>query len=132
DRTGSERGGRPDRAGARPRGSGRAARRCGIRVMAEAAGTTGLLAFAEQVYPMLDRYSYYQLLRVPPSADIRAIRTSYYQIAAQLHPDRYVRLVDPDTRDRLESIYARINEAYRVLTNAEKRAAYDAGLAKGK
>jgi curved DNA-binding protein CbpA len=100
--------------------------------MAEASGPAGLLAFAEQVYPQLDRYSYYQLLRVAPDADTRTIRTSYYKIATQLHPDRYQNLVDEVTRDRLESIYARINEGYRVLTNGEKRAAYDSGLARGK
>jgi len=100
--------------------------------MAQASGPASLLAFAEQVYPMLERYSYYQLLRVAPNADTRAIRASYYKIATQLHPDRYENLVDPETRDRLVSIYARINEGYRVLTNGEKRAAYDAGLARGK
>jgi curved DNA-binding protein CbpA len=100
--------------------------------MAEASGAAGLLAFAEQVYPMLDRYSYYQLLRVAPNADTRAIRTSYYNIATQLHPDRYRNLVDERTRDRLESIYARINEAYRVLMSPEKRALYDEGLSAGR
>lgn len=100
--------------------------------MTSASGPAGLLAFAEQVYPALERYSYYQLLRVPQNADTRAIRASYYKIATQLHPDRYQSLVDPDTRERLETIYARINEAYIVLMNSEKRAAYDAGLVRGK
>ena|SRR5689334_9018752 len=100
--------------------------------MAQAVGPPGLLAFAEQVYPALDRYSYYQLLRVDPKADTRTIRASYYKIATQLHPDRYQSLVDAATRERLETIYARITEAYRVLTHADKRAAYDAGLAKGR
>jgi curved DNA-binding protein CbpA len=100
--------------------------------MTQASGPPALLAFAEQVYPALDRYSYYQLLRVPSTADTRTIRASYYKIAAQLHPDRYQNLVDPDTRERLVTIYARINEAYRVLTHGEKRAAYDANLGKGK
>jgi curved DNA-binding protein CbpA len=100
--------------------------------MTQGRGPAGLLAFAEQVYPALDRYTYYQLLRVDPRADTSTIRASYYKIAAQLHPDRYNNLVDPDTRDRLETIYARINEGYRVLMNGEKRAAYDAGLARGK
>jgi DnaJ-class molecular chaperone len=100
--------------------------------MTKPSGPPGLLAFAEQVYPALDRYSYYQLLRVDPKADVRTVRASYYKIATQLHPDRYQSLVDPETRERLESIYARINEAYRVLTNYDRRAAYDAGLAKGR
>jgi DnaJ-class molecular chaperone len=100
--------------------------------MAQGTGPPGLLAFAEQVYPALDRYSYYQLLRVDQRADMRTIRASYYKIATQLHPDRYANLVDPATRERLETIYARINEGYRVLMHAEKRAAYDAGLAQGR
>jgi DnaJ-class molecular chaperone len=100
--------------------------------MAQPSGPPGLLAFADQVYPALHRYSYYQLLRIDPKADVRTIRASYYKIATQLHPDRYQSLVDAGTRDRLETIYARITEAYRVLTNPDKRAAYDAGLAKGK
>jgi curved DNA-binding protein CbpA len=95
-------------------------------------GEAELAAFARQVYPGLDRYSYYQLLRVPPEADAGAIRASYYRIAGQLHPDRYHRMADPRMRDQLESIYARICEAYRVLTSPEKRAAYDRGLAQGR
>jgi curved DNA-binding protein CbpA len=95
-------------------------------------GAAELLAFARQVFPNLERYSYYQLLRVAPNADLRAIRSSYYKIAAQLHPDRYHTLPDASTKDQLETIYARISEAYRVLTSPDKRPAYDRGLAKGK
>ena len=91
-----------------------------------------LVAFARQVYPGLDRYSYYQLLRIAPGADRDAIRASYYQIAAQIHPDRYFGLADPATRDQLETIYARVCEAYRVLLNPDKRGAYDRGLAQGR
>ena len=94
-------------------------------------GTVELAAFARQVYPGLDRYSYYQLLRVSPDADGRAVRVSYYSIAAQLHPDRYHNLSDRVIREQLESIYARVCEAYRVLVNPVKRAAYDRGLAQG-
>src|SRR6185436_5809926 len=119
-RGGRQRARHHDRAGG---GAGHRARRAGAdhgrhrrtvqrrelteSTMAQASGPAALLAFAEQVYPMLERYSYYQLLRVSLSADTHAIRTSYYKIATQLHPDRYQNLVDPETRDRLESIYAR-------------------------
>jgi curved DNA-binding protein CbpA len=95
-------------------------------------GEAELAAFARQVFPGLDRYSYYQLLRVPPEADGRAIRASYYKIAGQLHPDRYHSLANAKLRDQLETIYARITEAYRVLTSPEKRTAYDRALAQGK
>ena len=71
--------------------------------MAQASGPASLLAFAEQVYPVLERYSYYQLLRVAPNADTRTIRASYYKIATQLHPDRYEKLVDPETRGKIRT-----------------------------
>jgi DnaJ-class molecular chaperone len=95
-------------------------------------GPAELTAFARQVYPALDRYSYYQLLRVAPTADARTIRASYYKIAAQLHPDRYFNFPDTSTRDQLETIYARVCEAYRVLISPDKRVSYDRGLAQGK
>src|SRR3954471_5171102 len=98
---------------------------------AETPGPAELIAFARQVMPVLDGYSYYQLLRVPPTSDTRTIRASYYKIAAQLHPDRYFSILDSTTRDQLESIYARITEASRVLTSGEKRAQYDESLKKG-
>jgi DnaJ-class molecular chaperone len=91
-----------------------------------------LLAFARQVYPGLDRYSYYQLLRVEANADQSRIRASYYKIANQLHPDRYFNLLDTAAREQLETIYARVCEAYRVLLNPEKRGLYDRGLSQGR
>ena len=91
-----------------------------------------LAAFVQQVYPQLDRLSYYQILRVPAAATAAVIRASYYQIAAQLHPDRYHSLPDPVLRDQLESIFARVTEGYRVLVDSQKRAAYDRQLAAGR
>jgi DnaJ-class molecular chaperone len=97
----------------------------------ETPGPAELTAFARQVLPLLDGYSYYQLLRVPPESDARTIRASYYKIAAQLHPDRYFGILDEQTREQLETIYARVCEAYRVLSSNEKRAMYDESLKKG-
>jgi curved DNA-binding protein CbpA len=97
-----------------------------------AGGNDQLAAFARQVFPELDRYSYYQLLRVDHNADAARIRASYYRIAAQLHPDRYHNLADATMREQLETIYARVCEAYRVLLNPEKRGQYDRGLGQGR
>lgn len=91
-----------------------------------------LAAFAGRVYPTLGQRSYYQLLNVQPGADVDAIRAAFYKLAQQLHPDRYHVLPDEQARQKLEAIYARITEAYRILTSPEKRGAYDKGLAQGK
>jgi curved DNA-binding protein CbpA len=94
--------------------------------------TANLRAFADRVYPALDERSYYQLLNVDAAAELGAIRAAYYKIAAQLHPDRFHSLGDAALKDRLETIYARNCEAYRVLSHAERRAAYDRELAGGR
>ena len=90
-----------------------------------------LRMIADRVFPTLDGRSYYQLLNVADSADAPTIRTAFFKLAAQLHPDRFHNLPEAALKDCLETIYARIGEAYRVLSNAERRAAYDRGLAAG-
>jgi len=90
-----------------------------------------LRAFVEEVHPDLDLYSYYQLLELEPSASAAHIRAAFYRQAARLHPDRFAGLAEPGLRDKLVAIYARIAEAYKVLSDSRKRAAYDAGMAQG-
>jgi curved DNA-binding protein CbpA len=97
----------------------------------QASSVAELTTLAQQIYPKLDRTSYYDLLRVTGTATLSDIRASYYRIALALHPDRCQALQDATLRDQLESIYARVNEGYRVLLNPDKRAAYDRGLAAG-
>lgn len=94
--------------------------------------TAKLAAFANRIHPGLDRMTYYQLLNVPPAATVTAIRASFYQAAGQVHPDKYHSLPDEALKERLETIYARITEGYRVLTTPEKRHVYDKMLAEGK
>jgi curved DNA-binding protein CbpA len=91
-----------------------------------------LRAYADRVYPTLGERSYYEVLNVPATAPLQAVRAAFYKLAAQLHPDRFHSLADVGVRERLETIYARVGEAYRVLGNPEKRAAYDKALAGGK
>jgi curved DNA-binding protein CbpA len=92
-----------------------------------------LRAFADKVFPTLGQRNYYQLLNLPAgTSDAAAVRAAFYRVATQLHPDRFMAIADAQTRERLETIYARVSEAYRVLSNAERRATYDGGLAAGK
>ena len=90
-----------------------------------------LRRFAGQIHPTLDSRDYYQLLNVPRSAETAAIRAAYYKLADQLHPDRFQTLGDSGLRNQLETIYARISEAYRVLSHPQRRVAYDRALAAG-
>ncbi|MBI5479959.1 MAG: DnaJ domain-containing protein [Deltaproteobacteria bacterium] len=100
--------------------------------MATDARTEALLQYLAEVAPDLDLHSYYQLLDVPEDVSPDAVRAAFYQKAAALHPDRFPGLTDRRAHDQLVSIYARIAEGYRILSDARKRVAYDQGLAEGR
>jgi molecular chaperone DnaJ len=62
---------------------------------------------------------YYDLLGVPRGADEPTIKAAYRRLAKECHPDRYNGCTEKEAR------FKAINEAYDVLKDPQKRAAYD-------
>lgn len=62
---------------------------------------------------------YYEILGVEKSADEAALKSAFRKKAMQFHPDR-----NPDDKDA-EAKFKEVNEAYQVLCDPQKRAAYD-------
>src|SRR5437868_14031119 len=62
---------------------------------------------------------YYELLGVPRGADDAAIKAAYRRLAKEHHPDRH------NGCSNKEAQFKAINEAYDILKDPQKRAAYD-------
>jgi molecular chaperone DnaJ len=62
----------------------------------------------------------YELLGVPRDADAETIKKAHRRLARQLHPDVNP---DPETQERFKEI----SRAYEVLSDPQKRAAFDRG-----
>jgi molecular chaperone DnaJ len=62
---------------------------------------------------------YYELLGVQRGADEAAIKAAYRRLAKECHPDRHNGCTDQEAR------FKAISEAYDVLKDPQKRAAYD-------
>ncbi len=71
--------------------------------------------------------TWYEVLGVPADATTREIRRSYVALARSSHPDFHAS-ADPATRAANEASMRRLNEAWAVLGDPARRAAYDAAL----
>jgi len=67
----------------------------------------------------VSKRDYYEVLGVDRGADDQTLKSSYRKLAMQYHPDR-----NPDDA-KAEEMFKEAAEAYSVLSDAQKRAAYD-------
>lgn len=67
----------------------------------------------------MSKRDYYEVLGVARGASAEDLKKAYRRLAMKYHPDR-----NPDDKDA-ESRFKEAKEAYEILTDADKRAAYD-------
>ena len=75
----------------------------------------------------MDKKGYYKILEVPENATDEQIKSSYKKMALKWHPDRWVNGTE-DEKKTAEDKFKQLNEAYSVLSDKEKRNAYDMGM----
>ena len=67
---------------------------------------------------MSEKRDYYEVLDVGRSADAASLKAAFRKLAIKYHPDR-------NSEEGAEDKFKEINEAYAVLSDPDKRAAYD-------
>ena len=85
----------------------------------------------ETIAELLPELNYYQILQVDPLAPANVIEKSYRSEARRLHPDRYARNPDEQTKRKANQIYRAVMEAWKTLKDPETRSAYDLELEDG-
>ena len=68
----------------------------------------------------MSKQDYYDVLGVSKDADSGSLKSAYRKLAMKYHPDK-----NPGDTDA-EKKFKEVSEAYEVLSNTEKRQAYDA------
>ena len=67
----------------------------------------------------MSKRDYYEILGVDKSVNEADLKKSYRRLAMKLHPDR-----NPDDQEA-EANFKEAKQAYDILSNSEKRSAYD-------
>jgi curved DNA-binding protein CbpA len=78
-----------------------------------------------ETFYSLEKKDHYRILNIGAEADKKAVKSAYFQVVANFHPDRYFGKKLGTYKQKLEAIFRRLTEAHDTLTRKESRAEYD-------
>jgi curved DNA-binding protein CbpA len=85
----------------------------------------------EKVKAMDRGADHYTMLGVSQGATSDEVRAAYFGIAKRIHPDRLLAVGVTDISSEAQRLFARINQAFGVLSDPQRRAEYGLMLAAG-
>lgn len=81
----------------------------------------------ETLLELLPDLDHYAVLDLSPSSGPAEFKRAYFKAAKKFHPDALARMGLQDLRDDAAQVFARIAAAFEVLSDPDKKTAYDAG-----
>jgi curved DNA-binding protein CbpA len=96
-----------------------------------AAGAPGTVADVLVFHQAMGQKTLYDLLEVAKTATDEEIKKAYFLMARRFHPDRFERAAAAQHKTQIDEVFDNITNAYRILSNKEKRAAYDSSAPAG-
>lgn len=84
-------------------------------------------AAVQDVASVAEPCSFYDLLGIPETGSLLDIKQAYKQLARKYHPD----VSPPDRVEEYTQRFIRVQEAYEILSDPNRRALYDRDMAKG-
>lgn len=80
------------------------------------------------LYARRDALNHYELLGIDRRADTKEVKRAYFRVSKEFHPDTYFRKNTGTFSSKINALFKLISTAYEVLSNEQKRAAYDKSL----
>ena len=82
-----------------------------------------LITFYEKL--KVKEIDHYELFNLKNTVAFSEIKDAYYQYAKRFHPDRFGDASDPELKEKANFVFARINKAFEILSDEDKRREYD-------
>jgi Flp pilus assembly protein TadD len=86
----------------------------------EAETDAEFLERVEKLYTDHKTLGYYDALNIGRDASTDEIKRAYYTMAREYHPDRHLQFQSDEVREKLNTVFEYINEAYSALMNQEQ------------
>ena len=82
----------------------------------------------ELFFHTLQARNAFQVLEVDPKADEKTIKKAYFKLSKEFHPDRFFGKSIGEYKARLTTLFQAIKSAFELLSDRERREAYEEAL----
>jgi tetratricopeptide (TPR) repeat protein len=82
-----------------------------------------------EAHETLRAKNHFEALGIERTATDAQVKEAYFRLAKRFHPDTHHDPNMADLRDKLETVFIRLGEAYEVLRNPRSRASYESEMA---